>query len=131
MSNYIGFIHKDGKSDYGVSFSDFPGCVTAGKTLDEAQQMASEALEMHIEGMREDGEKIPVPSALDDVLKSPLAKGHKAVIAVSVMVARKKERVNVMLDEDLLRRIDAVSGNRSEFLGRAALHELANMRTSG
>jgi hypothetical protein len=30
---YIAYLHKDRKSDYGVSFPDFPGCITAGKTL--------------------------------------------------------------------------------------------------
>jgi predicted RNase H-like HicB family nuclease len=43
---YIAYLHKDGNSDFGVSFPDFPGCVTAGKTLEEARQMATEALAM-------------------------------------------------------------------------------------
>ena len=37
--NYIALIHKDARSDYGVSFPDFPGCITAGKTLDEAKHI--------------------------------------------------------------------------------------------
>ena len=32
MSDYIGLIHKDAGSDFGVSFPDFPGVVTAGKS---------------------------------------------------------------------------------------------------
>ena len=43
MTNYIAIIHKDPKSDFGVSFPDFPGCITAGKTIDEAKDMAKEA----------------------------------------------------------------------------------------
>ncbi len=35
---YIAYLHKDRHSDYGVSFPDFPGCITAGKTLDEASR---------------------------------------------------------------------------------------------
>ena len=42
---YIGYPHRDWKRDYGVSFPDFPVCVTAGKTLDEARRLAAEALE--------------------------------------------------------------------------------------
>ena len=34
---YIALIHKEDASDYGVSFPDLPGCVTAGATLDEAR----------------------------------------------------------------------------------------------
>ena len=35
IRNYIGVVHKEPKSDYGISFPDFLGCVSAGKTLDE------------------------------------------------------------------------------------------------
>ena len=60
MVTYIAFLHKDSDSDFGVSFPDFPGCVTAGATLEEARQLAGEALGLHIEGMNEDGETIPM-----------------------------------------------------------------------
>jgi predicted RNase H-like HicB family nuclease len=53
---YVAIIHKDPDSDFGVSFPDFPGCITAGRTLDEAKDMALEALSGHIEVMREAGE---------------------------------------------------------------------------
>ena len=36
MRNYIAILHKDQDSDFGVSFPDFPGCITAGSTLDDA-----------------------------------------------------------------------------------------------
>jgi HicB_like antitoxin of bacterial toxin-antitoxin system len=39
MPNYIAVVHKEPASDYGVSFPDFPGCVTAGKTIDEAKDL--------------------------------------------------------------------------------------------
>ncbi len=41
---YIGLVHKDAGSDYGVSFPNLPCCVTAGATLKEAREMAAEAL---------------------------------------------------------------------------------------
>ncbi len=66
MRSYIGLIHKDADSDFGVSFPDFPGVITAGTTLDDARAMAQEALALHIEGMAEDGEAIPEPSSLED-----------------------------------------------------------------
>jgi predicted RNase H-like HicB family nuclease len=49
-------LHRDG-----VSFPDFPGCITAGRTLDEAKDMALEALSGHIEVTREAGETVPLP----------------------------------------------------------------------
>src|SRR5213082_2505660 len=42
--DYIAYLHKDRKSDFGVSFPDFPGCITAGRTLEEARRRAAEAL---------------------------------------------------------------------------------------
>ena len=44
MRNYIAIVHKEAKSDFGVSFPDFPGCITAGKDIDEAKDMAQDAL---------------------------------------------------------------------------------------
>jgi predicted RNase H-like HicB family nuclease len=55
MPSFIGLIHNDADSDFGVSFPDFPGAITAGKTLDEARAMAEEALTLHVEGLTEMG----------------------------------------------------------------------------
>jgi predicted RNase H-like HicB family nuclease len=60
--HYLAHVHKEPTSDYGVSFPDFPGCVTAGETLEEAQSLAVEALALHIQGMIADVEPIPSPS---------------------------------------------------------------------
>jgi len=54
--DYIAYLHKERNSDFGVSFPDFPGCVTAGKTLDQARRMAAQALALHIDGMIEDAQ---------------------------------------------------------------------------
>ena len=56
---------KDGK--YSVSFPDFKGgkfglCVSCGDTLEEAKKNAEEALRLHVEGLLEDGGKLPTPS---------------------------------------------------------------------
>lgn len=71
MVHYIALIHKDADTDYGVSFPDFPGCISAGKTMDEALIMGREALDGHIRLMAEDGETIPEPSTMDAVLLNP------------------------------------------------------------
>ena len=68
MTGYIGLIYQDPGSDYGVSFPDFPGVITAGKDLDDARAMAEEALALHIDGMIEDGEAMPDPSSLEQVM---------------------------------------------------------------
>ena len=47
MQSYIALIHKDADSDYGVSFPDLPGCITAGTTLDEAMVFTSASSRTH------------------------------------------------------------------------------------
>jgi predicted RNase H-like HicB family nuclease len=71
MRHYIGIVHKDPSSDFGVSFPDFPGCVSAGETLAEAACLAQEALLAHIDLMVEDGEPIPEPMTLEAALADP------------------------------------------------------------
>ena len=67
--HYIALVHRDEDSRFGVSFPDFPGAVTAARTLDEALELAEEALAHHVEGMAEHGEPIPPPSGFTEVIK--------------------------------------------------------------
>ncbi len=69
--DYVAIIHQDHDSDFGVSFPDFPGCITAGRTLNEAREMAREALIAHIQVMLDAGEDVPKPSPLDEVMNNP------------------------------------------------------------
>ena len=59
MAAYIALLRKDAGSDYGVDFPDLPGCVTVGRTLEEARRAAADALALHLESMAEDGEAAP------------------------------------------------------------------------
>jgi predicted RNase H-like HicB family nuclease len=59
---YIALIHKDPDSDYGISFPDLPGVISAGKTLNEAREMGAEALALRLEGMAADSDTTPEPS---------------------------------------------------------------------
>jgi predicted RNase H-like HicB family nuclease len=102
---YIAYLHQDQKSDFGVSFPDFPGCVTAGKMLDEARRMAVEALSLHIEGMMEDGEAVPEASTLDALADDPAMEGAVAFL-VSVVVAEKVGRFNLTARKSQMAEID-------------------------
>ena len=125
MANYIAIVHKESKSNFGVSFPDFPGCITAGNSIDEAKDMAHEALTLHIKGMMEDGENIPSPSKLEDIMEDPDYSDAAAVLIVSISDAKARSvRVNITIPEDILRRIDTVAKkrgmSRSSFLVHAA-----------
>jgi len=128
MQNFIGLIHKDPDSDYGVSFPDFPGVATAGMDLDDARRMAEEALAFHVEGMIEDGEAIPEPSSLEAIMSDPENGDAVAVLIPLRTPAKKAVRVNITLAEDLLRAIDAHAEahglTRSGFLARAAERQM-------
>ncbi|MEE8246371.1 MAG: type II toxin-antitoxin system HicB family antitoxin, partial [Alphaproteobacteria bacterium] len=107
--NYIGLIRKQDDSDFSVEFPDFPGCVTAAASLDEAQAMAEEALQFHIDGMVQDRLPIPAPSSLDAIMADP---EQREAIPFLVRVRPPKGkavRVNVTFDEYLLAAIDALA----------------------
>jgi predicted RNase H-like HicB family nuclease len=128
MRQYIGLIHKEADSDYGVSFPDFPGVVTAGSTLDEAHALAEEALALHVEGLVEDREAIAEPSSLDAIMADPENRDGVAILVAVKTDAPKCIRVNVTLPEDILEKIDRLADRqgltRSAFLARAAKREL-------
>jgi len=121
---YIAYLHKDRESDYGVSFPDFPGCITAGRTLDEASRMAQEALSLHIQGMMEDGEPVPEPSKLDDVAKDAAKQGAIAFL-VKVEPRDATVRINITARESQIEKIDelaeAAGLTRSGYMVRAAI----------
>ena len=123
MTAYVALLRKQPDSDFGVDFPDFPGCITAGETLEDARRMAVEALQFHIEGMIEDGEAIPAPSRLDEIMGDPHHRDAVAVL-IDATVRRPAVRVNVSLPPDLLEAIDRVTDNRSRFLAEAAREKL-------
>jgi len=59
---YPALFHYDIKNKIGVTFPDFPGCITCGKNEEEAIQNAQKALALHIRGMINDNETLPAPS---------------------------------------------------------------------
>jgi predicted RNase H-like HicB family nuclease len=54
-------IIEEGASSYGAFAPDLPGCIAAGKTKEEVLELIKEAIEFHIEGLKEDGNAIPKP----------------------------------------------------------------------
>ena len=135
MANYIAVVHKDAKSDFGVSFPDFPGCITAGSSIDEAKDMAHDALSLHIKGMMEDGENIPAPSKLEDIMDDPDYSDVAAILIVSVSETKTRSvRVNITVPKDMLRKIDKVAKkrgmSRSSFLVHAAQNAIMPSKNS-
>lgn len=61
---YLAVLEPTPDGCYGISFPDLPGCFSFGENLIEAQNMASEAASLHVYGLENDGETIPVPSTI-------------------------------------------------------------------
>ena len=124
MAYYPALIRKEAASDFGVEFPDFPGCVAAGGTLDEAVAEARNALEFHVEGMVAERQAIPAPTPLEEAMESADARGAAAILVPLRHSKGRAQRVNVTFDEFLLEEIDAEAARRgmtrSAFLADAA-----------
>jgi predicted RNase H-like HicB family nuclease len=125
----VALIHEENGA-FGVSFPDFPGATTVGRSIDEALAKAVEALAFHIEGLAEDG-NVPEARTLSQLKSDSIfnedAKGA-AVAYVPYSPPTKAARVNLTFDEGLLARIDAAASSigktRSGFLAEAARERL-------
>ena len=63
-------IIEPGARNYSAYLPDLPGCVATGHTIDEVRERMREAIELHLEGMREDGLPIPQPTTLADYVEA-------------------------------------------------------------
>jgi len=54
-------IVEQGDTSFGAYVPDLPGCVAVGETREETMQLIREAIELHLESLKENGEPVPVP----------------------------------------------------------------------
>ena len=106
MRHYIALIHKDEGSDYGVSFTDLRGVVSAGSTLNEDRTMAAEALAFHLEGLAADGEAVPEPTSLEEIMAKLENRNGVTVQIQAPAEEIKSVRLNITLPSDVLSQID-------------------------
>jgi predicted RNase H-like HicB family nuclease len=64
---YLVVIER-GPSSYGAYVPDLPGCVAVGETRQEVEALIREAIEFHIEGLREEGQPLPEPSSTSQLV---------------------------------------------------------------
>lgn len=68
MKKYAIVVER-AERNYAAYVPDLPGCVATGVTVEETERHLREAIELHIEGMREDGLEVPDPSSVVDYLE--------------------------------------------------------------
>ena len=117
MEYYVALVHKEKGSSYGISFPDFPGCVTAADSYAAAVEQAAEALAFHVEGMQQDGTDIPAPRSLESIRKAAddWVDFKNAIVAMVPLMPPPSEpqAISASLDKSLLSAIDRYAGAAS------------------
>jgi predicted RNase H-like HicB family nuclease len=62
-------VVEEGSNSFGAYVPDLPGCIAAGESKDEVLTLIRQAIEFHIEGLRENGQPIPAPSSSSEVVE--------------------------------------------------------------
>jgi predicted RNase H-like HicB family nuclease len=65
---YLVVVEK-GPTSFGAYVPDLPGCIAVGETHEEVLASIQEAIEFHLEGLKEDGQPIPPPSSSSEIVE--------------------------------------------------------------
>ena len=128
MRYYIGVVHKDENSSFGVFFPDVPGVFSAADDMAELVPQASDALALFAED-----EAMPGPRSLDELRRDPevaesLAAGAFLVAIPFIENDARIVRINVSMESGMVKAIDTAASarnlTRSAFLAQAARREI-------
>jgi predicted RNase H-like HicB family nuclease len=119
-------LHSDDGQRYGVTVPDLAGCFSAGDSIDEALESVKEAIELHLEGLLDEGDDMPMIAPISQHQANPdYTGGVWAVVDIDTSAFEgETEQINVTLPKLLIKRIDdytqAKHLTRSVFLAEAA-----------
>ncbi len=119
---YPAVLERGPHDTYGVWFPDFPGCVAAARSQEEAMIKAQDILALAVEAMVEREAALPSPSRFDDV-DIPKGCDFVTMVAVSVEPPDPSERVNVYLPKSVIARADRYAADFG--MSRSSLFGLA------
>lgn len=126
-------LHEENGA-FGISFPDFPGCITGADSEEEAIRKADEVLTFHVGGMLEDGEMLPVRRSLRELLADPETRealSDGVLFLARYELPRKSVRINISMDETLIEAIDRAAAHanqsRSGFLADAACQRIRDL----
>ncbi len=131
--NYPIVIHKDRGSDYGVIVPDLPGCFTAADSIDEAIEMAREAIELHLEGLIDEGQVIPHPGQIEKHrLNRDYSGGTWAIVSIEPANLRlRARRVNITLPQRVLDALDTLASRTHETRSGVIVKAVASLAGRG
>jgi predicted RNase H-like HicB family nuclease len=61
--------YEKAATNYSAYVPDLPGCIATGVTVQETERLLREAIELHLAGIREDGDTVPVPTAVVEYIE--------------------------------------------------------------
>lgn len=128
MAYAVGIIHEE-NGTFGISFPDFPGAISSGRSMEEAVAKGAEMLAFHVDGLAED-KALPEQVRTLDLLRKqePDWFTDGVAVLVPVEIPGNVVRVNISVDERDLERIDrAAKGagmTRSGFMVKASVDRL-------
>lgn len=112
MRNYIGVVHQDDDSAFGLHFPDVAGCFAAADHLDDLLENARAALTLHLED-----QPAPMARSMDQVRADPDVKrdqedGAFLMVIPFVRFSGKSTRANITMDTGLLEAADITAKER-------------------
>ena len=123
---YIGLIEQEGDT-FGIYFPDVLGCVSSGKSMEEATSAGIEALQEHCDILLEDGATLPRARTLEELKQDPETKKDlEQDLAVFISVIPKfgnKKQIGLQIDEGLIKIIDETVERHKKFKSRTAFIE--------
>jgi predicted RNase H-like HicB family nuclease len=132
LMRYVALV--DGKPGaYGVVVPDLPGCTSMGKTIDAAYRNAVEAVRLWVEDALQEGEKLPRPRSMLEIMTDPEARvplgGGAALMIVPVLRdSGRSAKANISLDAGTLEALDEAARerglSRSAFIASAAREKI-------
>jgi len=124
-------LHSDDGIRYGVTVPDLPGCFSAGDSLDKALDSVREAIDLHLQGLCEEGQDLPLPQAVAHYQShADFAGGIWALVEVDMArFLDTPENIHIRVPRRILEHIDAcaktLGTSRSDFMVQAAQQVMA------
>jgi predicted RNase H-like HicB family nuclease len=128
MRHYIGIVHKDRDSSYGISFPDLPGCFSAADDLVDLERNAIEAIDLFLDG--EDASQFPARdmNEIGQIARAESPDDYTLMAVPYMRSGGRAVRVNLSIDQATLAAIDEAAArrklSRSAFLVSAARNEI-------
>lgn len=109
MTYVVALIQEEEEGILGITFPDFPGCVSAADNMDDLIARGTKALAAHVKSMADKNEAFPVIRTVEDIRRTENLNGA-IVAAVPVELPGKSVPLQITMDERLLAELDRAAG---------------------